>query len=189
MIRILRILAATALVLGASPLRADDHAIDAQVTEHPDGLRTLVHTVIIDAPPERVWLAFSTPEGWKSWGVAFAEMDIRAGGAIETSYVPGAAAEDPNNIVHRILAMIPNRLMVTRIEQAPAGGPVGKDVFDRLWAVYELEPLADGRTRLTISGHGYRAGQPDDGMIAFFTEGNKQAITMMRDAVEGGSGD
>jgi uncharacterized protein YndB with AHSA1/START domain len=90
-----------------------------------------------------VWEAFSTLEGWKSWGVAFAEMDIRPGGTIESSYMPDAEAGDPNNIVHRILAMIPNRLMVMRIEQAPAGGPVGKDVFDRLWSVYEIAAMRE----------------------------------------------
>lgn len=183
---ILSILSAFALVLTATPAQADDRAIEAEVVEHEDGTRSLVHTAIIDAPPEKVWEAFSTLEGWQSWGVAFAVMDVRTGGLIESGYAPDATEGDPRNIRQRILVMIPNRLMVLRIEQAPQGGPVDPEVLGRLWSVFELEPLEDGRTRLTASGHGYRPGQPDDGIIAFFTEGNKAAIGMMRDAMEAG---
>lgn len=177
-------LLALSLAVAPAAAHADDRAVEVEVVDHDDGTRTLAHSAIVDAPPEKVWEAFSTREGWKSWGVAFAEMDVRVGGTIESGYVPGAEAGDPRNIVHRILALVPNRLMVTRVEKAPEGGPVGMDVLGRLWAVYELEELDEGRTRLTISGHGYRDGQPDDGIIAFFEQANTASIEMMRTAIE-----
>ncbi|MHA7820190.1 MAG: SRPBCC family protein [Erythrobacter sp.] len=170
----------------ASPLSAqeDNRTITASIANHPGGDRALTHEAIIDAPPARVWEAFTTVEGWKSWGVVFAELDIREGGLIETSYFADAGTGDPRNIHHRILAMIPQRMMVTRIEQAPPDGPVNPAIFERMWNVYELEPLEGDRTRLRITGHGYATGERFDRVLAFFELGNVAAIERMRSVME-----
>ena len=184
-----RLTALSALLLAyAGPLAAqtDEREITAEIVEHHGGERTLIHEATIEAPVARVWEAFTTVEGWRSWGVQFAEMDVREGGLIETGYFPDAVAGDPRNIKHRILAIIPERLMVTRIEQAPEGGPIDPEMLARMWSVYELEPLGNERTRLRISGHGYEPGERFDRILGFFEQGNIASIAQMRRVMEAG---
>ena len=169
----------------AAPLSAGTALVEASVEEHGDGTRSLHHETVIAAPAARVWDAFSTVDGWKSWGVSFASMDFRAGRTIESGYHQGAVEGDPRNIVHRILAVVPARLLVTRLDRVPEGGPVDPAVMQKLWAVYEIEPVDECHTRLRISGHGYGEGEDFDRLIAFFEQGNVYSIEMMRAAIEG----
>lgn len=167
----------------ATPALAEEPPVEASIVEHPDGLRTLVHEAVIDASPAQVWATLATEEGWKSWGVAFAKVDLRPSGTIETGYYPDTSAGDPRNIVHRILTLVPEQLMVTRVEQVPEGGPIDPAILEPMWAVYELEPLPGGQTLLRISGHGYGEGEDYDGMLAFFRRANIASIEMMRAAI------
>ena len=168
----------------ASPATAGDAPIETSVVEHADHTRSLHHETVVDAPVARVWQAFSTVEGWKSWGITFAKLDFRTGGTIETAYADGAGEGDPNNIIHRILAVIPERLLVTRVERLPENGPVAPALIEPLWGVYEIEPIDEKRTRLRISGHGYGQGEDYDRLIAFFEAGDAISINMMRSAIE-----
>lgn len=174
-----------ALCLVHAPVLAEDREsaapapVESEIITEPDGTRTLIHRTVIDAPPAKVWTAFSTEEGWKYWGVAFARMDVRNGGSIESGYVPDATAGDPRNITHRILAMVPERLMAIQVSKAPPE-PIDPELFKSMWAVYELEPLPGERTQLTISGYGYGEGEQYDRMLSFFERGNAYSIKLMR---------
>lgn len=170
-------LLATAL---AQPLAAKESAIAADVIEESDGTRTLVHEALIDAPVEAVWATLSTEEGWKSWGPKFAKFDFRQGGSIETGYHDGAKAGDAQNIRHRILAIVPERLIALRVEQVPEGGPVDMAVLEPLWGVYELEAEGENSTRLKISGIGYGADEASARMLDFFKSGNVYSIELLR---------
>lgn len=180
---VMTVLGAIGLVL-SSPALAGEAPIETTLIDHEDGTRSLHHETIVDAPVARVWEAFSTVEGWKSWGVKFAKLDFEPGGTIESGNVEGAQEGDPHNIVHRILAVIPERILVTRLDRVPEGGPVDPAMLQQLWAVYEVEAIDDGHTRLRISGHGYGAGEKFDRLITFFKAGNAASIDMMRSAIE-----
>lgn len=177
------VLGAIGLAL-AAPAYAGGAPIEASVIDNGDGTRALQQVTIVEAPIARVWEAFSTVDGWKSWGIKFAKLDFRAGGTIETAYVDGAGEGDPRNIVHRILAMVPERILVTRLDRVPEDGPVSPALLDPMWGVYELEPLDENRTLLRITGHGYGEGEEYDRLIAFFTAGDAVSIQKMRSAIE-----
>jgi len=51
-----------------------------------DRSRTMVHSVVIDAPVREVWGALTTPEGWQRWAVPIAWQTSRRPRIIETSY-------------------------------------------------------------------------------------------------------
>src|SRR5690606_10821496 len=87
----------------------------------PDGSRVLRQSIEVDAPLETVWEVFTTAEGWESWAVPFARVDLRVGGIIEPSYDPGANPGDRANIRSRILSFLPYRMLSIQAVQAPPG--------------------------------------------------------------------
>ena len=173
------VLAGLALAL-SQPLAADNSNISAQIVEESDGTRTLVHEAVIDAPLGAVWSTLSTEEGWKNWGPKFAKFDFRTGGSIETGYHDGAKPGDAQNIRHRILAIVPERLIALKVEQVPEGGPVDLAMFEPTWGVYELSALDEKRTRLRISGYGYGPDDASSRMLEFFKSGNVYSIELLR---------
>ena len=172
---------ATLAIGAAAPLAAQESDISVEVIEENDGTRTLVHEVVVEAPVDRVWATLTTEEGWKMWGPKFAKFDLRLGGSIETGYHEGATPGDPMNIRHRILGFVPERMIVLKVEQAPARGPVNIETLAPMWGVYELEPLGESSTRLRISGLGYGTSKAHEQMIEFFKHGNIYSIELLRE--------
>ena len=121
------------------------------------GQKALQLAMDIPAPPHAVFEAFATSEGFKSWAVAVARVDLRTGGSIESSYNPKAQIGDPNNIKNQIVTFIPDQLLVIRNIQAPEGF-AGKGEFQKTVTVIEFVPIAEGtRVRLTNTGYGDNA--------------------------------
>lgn len=120
------------------------------------GQKALQLAMDIPASPHAVFEAFTTSEGFKSWAVAVAQVDLRTGGSIESSYDPKARIGDPGNIKNQIITFIPDHLLVIRNVQAPPGF-AGKDAFQKTVTVVEFTPIDGGaatRVRLTNTGYG-----------------------------------
>jgi hypothetical protein len=86
--------------------------------------------VSVAAPPQAVWEAISTVEGWKSWAVPVAWAD---GDTFETSYNPAARPGDPMNIKNQFVASVPGRRLTFHGQSAaglPAFRLVGADRTD-----------------------------------------------------------
>lgn len=164
----------------ATPIPAVGQDIVTEVVEENDGTRTLVHETVIDAPVADVWAALSTEEGWKMWGPRFAWFDLRFGGSIETGYFEDTVRGDPRNIIHRIIAFVPERMMALQVLQAPESGPVSLDTIKHTWGVYELEPLGVEQTRLRISGMGYGVDEQSSRLLEFFKTGNAYSINLLK---------
>ncbi|XUU61059.1 SRPBCC family protein [Erythrobacter sp. HA6-11] len=174
---------ATALAIAAvlvAPVSAFGQETKSEVIEENDGTRTLIHEAVIDAPVADVWASLSTEEGWKMWGPSKAWFDLRLGGSIETSYYPDAVQGDPRNIVHRIIAFVPERMMALQVVQAPENGPVSLETIKQTWGVYELEPISEIQTRMRIIGLGYGSDETSSRMIEFFKTGNVYSINLLK---------
>lgn len=118
------------------------------------GQKALQLSMDIPATPHQVFDAFATTDGFKSWAVAVAKVDLRTGGDIEASYDPKARIGDPGNIKNQIVTFIPDHLLVIRNVQAPEGFP-GKSEFQKTVTIIELTPIEGGtRVRLTNTGYG-----------------------------------
>ena len=142
------------------------------------GERALQLAMDIPASPHDVFEAFATSEGFKRWAVAVARVDLRTGGEIESSYDPKAAIGDPNNIKNQIVTFIPDRLLVIRNVQAPAGFP-GKDAFQKTVTVIEFEPIPIG-TRVRLTNTGYGTGSEADTVYKHFEWGNAYTLAELR---------
>jgi len=118
------------------------------------GQKALQLSMDIPATPHQVFDAFATTDGFKSWAVAVAKVDLRTGGDIESSYDPKARIGDPGNIKNQIVTFIPDHLLVIRNVQAPEGF-AGKGEFQKTVTIIELTPIEGGtRVRLTNTGYG-----------------------------------
>jgi uncharacterized protein YndB with AHSA1/START domain len=149
------------------------------------GQKALQLSMDIPAPPRAVFEAFATAEGFKSWAVAVARIDLRTGGEIESSYDPKASIGDPNNIKNQIVTFIPDHLLVIRNVQAPKGFS-GESEFRKTVTVVEFDRVADGRTRVRITNTGYGASPEAQTVYGHFEWGNAYTLAELKKRFETG---
>ena len=140
--------------------------------------RVLRHEVILDAPVEEVWKAFTTSEGVRNWMAPVGEVDLRIGGSIKTNYNRQAKIGDPGTIVHHILSYEPGRMISTQFT-APETAPAHAKTAQAVWWVARMEPLPDGRTRLTYTGIGWGEGPEWEESYRFFNSGNAWTLQQL----------
>jgi uncharacterized protein YndB with AHSA1/START domain len=145
----------------------------------PDGDRSLQLSVDVPAPTHDAFAAFSTSDGFSSWAVPLAKIDFRVGGMIEASYNPHAKIGDPDNIKNAIVAYIPDRLLIIRNVQAPAGF-VDSSLFQRTVTMIEFAPLDAKTTRVTITNAGYGPGAGFDDVFSHFEWGDAYTLHELR---------
>lgn len=142
--------------------------------------RTLEHEAIIDASAATIWNAWTTSEGFASWAVAKAEIDLRLGGEMRTSYNPQSNLNDDSTIVNRIISFQPQRMLSIQNVKAPAGFK-NAELFQSTWTVIYLDPLSGDRTQVRIVGMGFGEGPQWDDLYAKFKAGNQWTLDKLRE--------
>ncbi|MDQ8756353.1 SRPBCC domain-containing protein [Sphingosinicella sp. LHD-64] len=164
-------------LLAAAPAPAQDVAVSEQ--RDPAGTLVLSHEVVVAAPPDAVWAAISTPEGWRTWAAPVARSVDGAPDLIETSYTPTAGPNDQTTIRQQVLARIPGRLLVFRTVKAPGGFP-HFDTYRQVVSIFELIP--EGRaTRVRLTGTNYADNDAGRQLLGFFRAGNRVSLEQLRD--------
>jgi uncharacterized protein YndB with AHSA1/START domain len=158
--------------------RVDAAPVKIEEARNPDGTRTLTHELVVAAPPEQVYAAFASPEGWRSWAVPHAWTVPADPELFETSYSPAATLGDARNIQQRFVLRVPNRLIAFRTVRTPPGFPHSAE-FQKVTTLVELEPMGSG-TRVRLSGVGYVPGAAGDQLLGFFREGNRTSLEQLR---------
>jgi uncharacterized protein YndB with AHSA1/START domain len=165
----------------AEPTKTPDVADTSFVTT--DGARTLQEAVAIDAPVAILWKAFTDTEEFKRWNSPVAAVDLRVGGSLEASYDLKHKLGDPDNIKHRIITFLPERLIVFQNVQAPHELPHA-DRFQRTVIVLQFEPLGPRRTRVVLSCTGWAADPESDALYRFFQADNAELLQKMKTVYE-----
>lgn len=184
----LGLLLAAALIAApatAAPSWRDYKGVSNTSFVEPGGDRSLQLAIDLPAPPEAVFALFTTSEGFASWAAPVAKVDLRVGGAIEANYDPKKMIGDPDNIINRIEAYVPGRLLVIRNVQTPAALP-NRELFGKTVTVMEFAPLPGGRTRLTLTNAGYGKGAGFDALYQHFEWGNAYTLDRLRQRIETG---
>jgi uncharacterized protein YndB with AHSA1/START domain len=150
---------------------------DGSFTE-ADGSKVLKLSLVIPADRKAVWARFTTTDGYKAWATPMAKVDFGLNGLIEASYDSKAKLGDADNIRNRIIAYVPERMLVQKNENAPAALP-GREKFGEIVTVIELED-APGGTKVTISGVGYKPGEPYDTLFKHFGWGNAYSLMVLK---------
>jgi uncharacterized protein YndB with AHSA1/START domain len=179
--RILVLVAVAALLSGGAAAAQSASQLQDTSSVEANGHRIIQLSLEIPAPPPEVWTALTTSEGWRRLGVGFASVDFRTGGIIETGYAADAVAGAPGNIRNQITAYVPGRMLAIRNVQAPPGFPHAAE-FAETATVMELEPVGDGRTRLTLTATGFASGPAFDTLYGFFLQGNGMTLEALRNS-------
>jgi uncharacterized protein YndB with AHSA1/START domain len=170
-----------ACAAAAQPSKTPDVANTSFVTS--DGAKTLQQSVVVRAPVAVIWKAMVDPAEFKRWNAAVMAIDLRVGGTMESSYDPARPIGDPDNIKHRIVTFLPERLIVFQNIHAPRE-LAHADLFQRTVTVFQCEPLGPGRTRVTISVTGWSPDPVSAQLYAFFQRDDAQILEKMKQVYE-----
>jgi uncharacterized protein YndB with AHSA1/START domain len=148
-----------------------------------DGARDLQQSIVMNAPVAVLWKSFTDPAEFKRWNTPVAAIDMRVGGSLEASYNPKHAIGDPDNIRHRVITFLPERLIVFQNIQAPRMLP-GAEAFQRTVIILQFEPLGPTKTRITLSCTGWGADPASDRLYRFFREDNAELLEKWKHVYE-----
>ena len=165
-----RLLLAAVVLLSLAPLAGADAPSDAGVIET---------VVVVDAPVEKAWWAFTTKAGLEAWMVGLASVELRVGAPVLTRYKKDGKLGDAGTIVHTLAAYDPLRMVVWKPTRAPAGFPFEK-AWLKTWNVIYFEPVAGGRTKVTNRMLGYDQSAESQKMRQFFVAGNQQTYAALQ---------
>ncbi len=158
--------------------------ISYAVQKSDDGQLIVKETVIIPASIEDVWHAYTTSEGYAQWAAVAAEIDLRPGGIIRSTYNPNGDLEgDDTNLVH-IINFVPERLLTMQAEVSENWPEVLKRDAANLYNVVLFESLEPKRTRIISYGLGYTDSPELRQMMKFFEKANRHLYQRLIDALE-----
>jgi len=147
----------------------------AQSSSRDAAAPPVVHSAVINASITGVWAALTTREGIESWMVPHADIDLRVGGKMRTTYNKDAVLGDDSTIENTILSYDPERMLSIRATKAPKGFPFLK-ALEAMWTVIYLEPADAGRTKVTVRSLGFTQDPESVEMRKFFEAGNKLTL-------------
>ena len=182
--RILMVLAALAFAAPAFAQQAPDEVETCSRTE-PSGDRTLCHSIVVNAPAAEVWRLWSTTEGLSGWVAPVIAIDLRVGGDWEASYNPQARIGEYGNIRNRVIAFVPERLLVIQIADSPRGF-AHEDLARELTTAIELEAIDAQHTRVRVSMLGFGETEGFEQLRNMFEAGNSCTLTKLHEHIEQG---
>jgi uncharacterized protein YndB with AHSA1/START domain len=158
---------------GESALRSDDAP-------------SFVNEATINAPVATVWNVWTSAEGYKSLGVAKAEVDFRIGGVIRSHYSATGVLGDEQTIENRILAYEPGRMIAIRIKQPPKSFPF-REAWKTTWTVITLTDLGNNQTHIRVASMGYGPDEESMAMRRFFERGNAATLNALQNRLGSGA--
>jgi uncharacterized protein YndB with AHSA1/START domain len=124
---------------------------------------------------EKAWNAFTKPAEMTQWMVAKAEVDLRVGGKMLTSYNKDVDLHSDRAIENTYLSYDPYRMISIKATGAPKGFPF-LEPLKKMWSVIYFESLGPNRTRVTERSLGFTDDPDSQKMREFFDHGNKSTM-------------
>lgn len=160
-----------AIVLGAFALNAqNDPKSSVKVNKSNDPEKAVKFEVMIPAPVEKVWEAFTTNAGLTTWLWSNVTVDLRPGGDWTVHYPGGATGGGT------IVSLIPGRQLVMRA-MAPEKFPTVRR--ERTRVVWDFDAVGS-ETRVTLTQTGWKDGQEWDDAYEYLAKGNAQLLDQLR---------
>jgi uncharacterized protein YndB with AHSA1/START domain len=181
----MRALPAFFTLLIAAPAAAQN--VTVEVFENHDGSLGLLHRVIVPAPPDDVWRAIATDEGWREWAVPLVRH-VPGTDRFETSYDADAAPNAPNTIEQEWVVRAAPAIAIYRTTRTPAVFS-NQDVYLKVQSAFFLQPVGEGMTQVVHKSSSFPANTAGYGLLRFFAEGNKETLEQLRERFVSGPKD
>lgn len=139
--------------------------MDASLAQSSGPERAIRYRFTVAAPPRDVWAAWTTEAGLRSFFSPSAKLDARLFGDFDIHQNPPVAGHPEASRPNLILAMQPERLLVTSWD-APVEFPEVRR--NRTVLMVMLEPVDESRTRVTLVNSGYGVGGQWDQAFEYF---------------------
>jgi uncharacterized protein YndB with AHSA1/START domain len=146
------------------------------------GARLLRDEIRIHAPPSAIWRALTDQAAYRRWAAPASFIDLRIGGSIEVVFDPNGKPGDPGDLKQMITAYVPERLLTFRNVSNP--GVPGGAAYGALAIVLQIDPSADGATKVSLSQVGYGQSKDFDALYAFFSGHNPEYLRDLKRFVE-----
>jgi len=160
----------TAAEGAAEPAGAKTSAGPVTIYKVASPEKALRFEVTIPGPVADVWTALSTAEGLATWLWRDARVDLRPGGDWKVIYPGGKTGGGT------IVSFEPQKRLELRAG-APDQFPEVKSVGTT--AVFELAPLSERSTHLTLTQTGWREGREWDAAYDYLATGNAQLLVRL----------
>jgi uncharacterized protein YndB with AHSA1/START domain len=113
-------------------------------------------SLIVEAPIERIWAAFTTKEGLQKWAAPYAHVDLKVGGDYELLERPSEAVGRRGQEGTKMLAYLPP-VMLSHSWLAPERYPEVRE--GPAWVVWRFEPQGNGFVRIRYTALGLGKGK------------------------------
>jgi uncharacterized protein YndB with AHSA1/START domain len=148
--------------------------------------KAIEREVLVNAPVEKVWQAWTTTNGIKTFFAPDAHVDLRVDGAFEIFINPYAPPGQKGADGMRILGFQKER-MLSFTWNAPPDLPEARK--QRTVVIVRLAPMGDGKTRLTLHHLGWGEGGEWDKAFAYFSEAWPHVLQNLQDSFTTGPKD
>lgn len=136
----------------------------------------LIQEFTVDAPLDSVWKAYTTKEGWESWAVPLAQVDLKVGGKIQTNYNKDGVIGDSTTIVTHIVNYVPQKLITLQAEITDNFPDFMKKEADDFYNIMYFMESGDGRVKVQSFGIGYKNTPKYLQLMNFFIPANEKTL-------------
>jgi uncharacterized protein YndB with AHSA1/START domain len=138
-----------------------------------NGERFLRLQLTVNAPIDKVWKAFATEEGMKTWMTPVVKADFRIGGSVKTNYDKNAKIEDKGTITLGIINYIPDKLITYKVSLTDTFPEKCREEDQNLQEIVQFHSLSKNNTKIVSTMIGWGKGKEWDDTYSFFEKGNK----------------
>lgn len=129
--------------------------------------RVLHKEIEVAASPQRLWQAWSTVDGWKSFIAAGGKIELEPGGAFEIYFSLDAPEGQRGAEGCTVLSFLPNE-MIAFTWNAPPSIPRLRDAQVKTQVVVTFQPLSPGKTRVHLDQLGFGEGEDWEEYYKYF---------------------
>ena len=138
-----------------------------------DADRAIAGEIVVAAPVEEVWRAWTTSDGAQTFFAPRCRIEARPGGAYEILFLLDAPAGEQGSEGMIVMAVQPPRLLAFTWN-APPNLPQARGQMTHV--VIRLAPAGEGSTRVKLRHDGWGEGGEWDEAFAYFDRAWKRTV-------------
>lgn len=136
----------------------------------------LIQEYTVNSPIDSVWDAYTTKEGWESWAVPLAEIDLKVGGFIKSNYNKNGTIGDSTTIVTHIINYVPEKLITLQAEITDNFPEFMKQEAEDFYNVIYFDESEKGQTNVKSYGIGYKNNPKYLSLMEYFIPANEKLL-------------